>query len=377
MAVHKYITGAVVSTCLVSFSYAGAFGGELTTAIRRPESRLGARGAETEGWSREERANAKPLIWNNSIATPEGQPKSAAPSDSEPAGSVPGGKPQPGADREAKQQFPNDWKGAGDNEIDNSVSDNLMLEEQAANEIDFGSTDIFDSYPANKDAFFQKKYPWKAIGKLYFNVPGGGGASCTASVVSPHNIIVTAAHCCYTQGAGWHSNFSFVPAARNTNAPYGQFPWSSVRVLTAWTTGGGRDTDVCLITLGQNGSGKNVTFYTGWLGRSWNWNTTQHHFAFGYPGNIDSGKILETCSSESFANCGNGNVLATGCDMTYGSSGGPWLRVFKPFQSGAMNYVNSVVSGWDGACTGTFGLTFNGARFTSSNIVPLCNDEGC
>jgi hypothetical protein len=65
-----------------------------------------------------------------------------------------------------------------------------------------------------------------------------------------------------------------------------------------------------------------------------------------------------------------------GCNMTFGSSGGPWVRVLKRYTSGPMNYVNSVVSGVD-SCTGTFGASFNGARFTSNNIVPLCTQAGC
>ena len=56
-----------------------------------------------------------------------------------------------------------------------------------------------------------------------------------------------------------------------------------------------------------------------------------------------------------------------GCNMTFGSSGGPWIRNFTPQVSGAVNHVNSVVSG------GTPGTnTFYGARFSSGNIVPLC-----
>ena len=28
-------------------------------------------------------------------------------------------------------------------------------------------------------------------------------------------------------------------------------------------------------------------------------------------------------------------------------------------------------------CTGTFGMTYNGPRFTDANIVTLCNAQGC
>ena len=103
---------------------------------------------------------------------------------------------------------------------------------------------------------------------------------------------------------------------------------------------------------------------------------TQVHHALGYPGNLGNGNKLELCVSESFNpsnSCGGASVLNTGCSMTYGASGGPWVRHYR---SGS--WVNSVVSGYDdGTCTGSFGSTFNGPRFTSDNIVSLCNWIGC
>jgi hypothetical protein len=119
-----------------------------------------------------------------------------------------------------------------------------------------------------------------------------------------------------------------------------------------------------------------VTFYTGWLGRSWNYSTIQDHRALGYPGNIGGGQSLELCMSESFSpnsGWGGASVLNMGCSMTFGASGGPWIRSYR-----GGNWVNSVVSGHDGdTCTGTFGESFNGPRFTSSNIVAICNAAGC
>ena len=80
--------------------------------------------------------------------------------------------------------------------------------------------------------------------------------------------------------------------------------------------------------------------------------------------------------SESFnpsSSCGGSSVLNTGCSMTFGASGGPWVRHYR---NGS--FVNSVVSGYDsGTCTGSFGQTFNGPRFTSGNIVRLCSGIGC
>ncbi len=241
---------------------------------------------------------------------------------------------------------------------------------------DFGTQNVFDDSFVNKKNTLRKQFPWQAIGKLLFTGPTGGSGWCSASVISPNNVIVTAAHCCYDRSAGWMSNWSFAPAMKNTNATYGLFPWKSARVLSGWIQGGGRAYDVCVLTMGPRADGKELNQVVGWLGLSWNFGTTQHHRAFGYPSNIDSGKFKYECAAESYANCGDLNVLAQGCSMTFGSSGGPWIRGFRMFEAGAANYVNGVVSGWDG-CTGSFGQSFNAARFTSANIVPLCNDEGC
>jgi len=134
--------------------------------------------------------------------------------------------------------------------------------------------------------------------------------------------------------------------------------------------------DVCTIKLANNSAGKSVTYYTGWLGRSWDWGSDQEHHALGYPGNLGGANILELCTAESLSPsvaCGGTSVLNMGCSMTFGSSGGPWIRHYR-----TDNWVNSVVHGYDSTtCTGTFGQTFNGARFTSGNIVPVCSAAGC
>ena len=72
------------------------------------------------------------------------------------------------------------------------------------------------------------------------------------------------------------------------------------------------------------------------------------------------------------------DVLNLACNMTYGSSGGPWIKDYSPGHFGPYNYVNSTVHGYiNTTCTGPFGKVFNGPRFTSNNIAMLCNAEGC
>ncbi|PWU19584.1 MAG: hypothetical protein C5B48_13360 [Candidatus Rokuibacteriota bacterium] len=366
------VRSAILLAGVFAFVQPPAFAQDgLTTTRNAFDERLRiGRGADY--WTLDRIKEAQPLPWYDqdkdlgaAAALQQGVPPVGSP------GLAPGGDPGP-------NQGPPRGTGAGSL---NSLEDEGAADDATADDqdvaIDFGSQDIGDNYPANKTVFYQKQYPWRTTGKLFFTAAGGGSAYCTASVISGNNIIVTAAHCCYDRGVGsFHSNWSFAPAIRNTNRPYGTFPYQQARVLTAWVTSGGRQNDVCVLQMGPNAAGQSLSSRTGWLGRSWNYSTVQHHFDFGYPGNIDSGNFSETCAAETYANCGDPNVLAMGCNMTFGSSGGPWLRVYKPHEIGARNYVNSVVSGYDG-CTGTFGQSFNGARFTSDNIVVLCNAQGC
>ena len=230
---------------------------------------------------------------------------------------------------------------------------------------------------AQKDIFTQYQETGNsntppAIGRL-FSTAG----TCSASVISGNNIIVTAAHCCWNRSTkAWIGGWSFAPAYDNGNTPFGVFNWSQARVLNSWINNGDVASDVCLIALQPDAQGRGVTFYTGWLGRAWNFGSEQSMHALGYPGNIGGGNTLQACASESFspsATCGGSGVLNTGCSMTFGSSGGPWIFDYR---SG--NHVNSVVHGFDSStCTGSFGKTFNGARFTDANIVTLCNAQGC
>lgn len=231
----------------------------------------------------------------------------------------------------------------------------------------FAQTDIFTQYQET-----QNPNAPVSIGRLFTNA-----GTCSASVVSGNNIIVTAAHCCWDRGnRNWIGGWSFSPAYNNGNAPYGTFTWSQARVLNSWINNGDIASDVCLIALANDSAGRGITYYTGWLGRSWNYGSVLSQHALGYPGNLGGGNTLQLCAAESFspsASCGGNSVLNMGCSMTFGSSGGPWIRDYR-----GGNHVDSVVHGYESqTCTGTFGQTFNGARFTSNNIAALCTAQGC
>lgn len=322
--------------------------------------------------SREQRLGVKPLEWyENAPASTAREVQSATGPKTE--GRAAGSLPAPGANKTARAEFAEDWKSLG--EVTGPEKKDFIEE----NSIDFGTKGVFTAYPTpySPGASPAAGTPWRAVGKLYFAVASGGSATCTATVISPKNVIVTAAHCVFDRSVQkFNGSFTFVPAEYNGNAPYGAFTYVSGSILNAWPSGGARKDDVAVLKLGNNQAGRPVTYYTGSLGRSWDYSSVQSMHSIGYPGNIGNSLLQQLCAAETLsppAACGGTTVLNMGCNMTYGASGGPWIRSYR-----SSNYVSAVVSGYDNtSCTGTFGTTFNSGRFTSSNIVPLCTTIGC
>ena len=345
-----------------------------TSTIERKSQSPHAEKETNKFKTRKGRLEAKPLDWNSTIGKPE---KSSGQSgvdeqraQGEQPGSSVGGAPNPKAKRDARKRYPQDWRGIREPAKRDTLG--LIYGDEDGRFLRVaGSPDIFTQYCENCPNV-NTDSPEIAIGKLFSNA-----GTCSASVISGNNVIVTAAHCCYDRSSkNWIGGWSFAPAYHNGNAPYGTFDWSSATVLNSWINNGDIPSDVCLINLQNDSNGRGITYYTGWLGRSWDWPSDQEHHALGYPGNLGNANVLELCTSESFSpssQCGGDGILNTGCSMTYGSSGGPWIRNYR-----SDNWVNSVVHGYDSqSCTGSFGKTFNGARFTSGNIVTLCNAAGC
>ena len=285
-----------------------------------------------------------------------------------------GGAAAADAKARAKAAFPGAWGEleAMDRMLDRGeINPDSLIKTQDFTTL--GTAGVFTRYSGNINTQMWQYAPWNKIGKLYFTTPSGGRSYCTANVISQRNIIVTAAHCLYTRGQGWHRNFRFVPADRFGVAPYGVYGWSSAAIMTNWITIGGRPWDVGMIRLSNNlATGIPVTSYVGWLGRTWNQPYVMNLHSVGYASNLST-QYTHICAAESFS--GGTDVLAKGCDMTYGSSGGGWLLRYHPYSnSSSYNFVTGVTSG---PYPGGFGTTFVGPRFSSANFVPLCNLYGC
>ncbi len=316
-----------------------------------------------------QRAAVKPLAWDTSARDPAPAPARGKPTISRPEHSVGGLAPSFG-DYMARKSFPEAWKTVDETAAQERASRSAVPDASTKDGAHYGWSRFLGNYHTSQWTV----PPWNKIGKLYFNVPGGGSSYCTASVASGNSVILTAAHCVYSRGAGWNYNFVFVPADRYGAAPYGSYGYQSATILTDWINIGGRRHDVAAIKLtGEVSTGIPVVNYVGWLGRSWDWPYEQWTYSHGYASNFST-DYTNVCAGWTFYAPSEGtDVLVQGCDMTYGSSGGPWLREFI-HDSHAGNSVNSVVSG---PHIGAFGTYYVGARFSSSNIVPICNAIGC
>jgi V8-like Glu-specific endopeptidase len=278
----------------------------------------------------------------------------------EPIATGDGGLPDPAAERIARRAFADAWR-------EQPLPATEQPDGGASVDGPAGTNGVFTQYSENARAL-NTAYPQRAIGKIF-----SSGGTCSGSMVSGKNLMVTAAHCCYDRRKReFVKNMKFSPAHRSGRHPFGLFPATRMVVPNGWINVGHREFDICLVQLGRNARNQLPSRTVGWLGWMMNAGPIQLMHSLGYPGNVGGGRTMELCVAESYSGFGGtcGDSLNKGCNMTFGASGGPWIVGYK-----GINRVNSVVSG--PACVGgTFGRTYNGGRFKSSTFGSLCREFG-
>lgn len=319
--------------------------------------------------SHENRASAPPMPSPDRFAT-AAEDAGAAPDTTGRRQWAAGGMPAAGADQAARTLHTAEWL-----RIEADERSQMRAEMKAARTGDVpapvtgtDTTSIYSSIKTNAYGKMWMTYPYKAVGKLLIYDGGAYAGYCSASVIGPKNIVVTAAHCVYDRdGGGWHDAFEFVPAYRDGAAPYGVWISNNALITLAYVNTGAPGQDVALVSLDYqyiNGAWRPVSYFTGWLGRVWDYDPSQFFFAQGYPAGLDSGRFSYTCAAESSSQ-GETDVIAMGCDMDGGSDGGPWIYAFHPYRGWSYNFVGGVV-------VDALGDTMAGVRFSSENIGSLC-----
>ncbi|SDJ40486.1 V8-like Glu-specific endopeptidase [Nonomuraea maritima] len=182
----------------------------------------------------------------------------------------------------------------------------------------------------------------RTTGRIFFTTQGRN-ASCSGTAVTSANksVVMTAGHCVKMNGA-FHTNWVFVPGYANGNRPYGT--WAATRLLTTqqWNAREDINFDVAAAVVAPL-DGKALTDVVGGQGVAFNQPRGRQMHAFGYPAAPPyDGARLIYCGGRTFDDPFTSDDLGLTCDMTGGSSGGPWLlNVNESTGLGTQNSVNS------------------------------------
>lgn len=199
-------------------------------------------------------------------------------------------------------------------------------------------------------------YPHSTVGKVFFTKPGIGDYVCSAASIGG-DAVFTAAHCVQDGKTGTYwTNWVFVPAYKNGNAPLGQWTANHLWVDGRWVNGNKGDFrfDVGGAVLNRR-LGAKISTRVGWLGFLWNRSANAHWTAIGYPQDPPfNGRLQQICQgSYAYSTGASPAPNAIGCDQTGGASGGPWIRSYSKAagQSNFLNGVHSFKRCTNGPCT--------------------------
>lgn len=189
-------------------------------------------------------------------------------------------------------------------------------------------------------------------GKVFFTLNGTDYVCSGSAVDSTHgSLVLSAGHCVHGGGAGeaFATNWVFYPAYDSGPDPQ-LAEWTATDLFTtsAWvTTSNAFDHDAGFAVVMQPGASSLeqalIDAGAGTPGITFSSDHTGDYFSFGYPAAQKyKGQTLTYCAGPVSTDLDSNNTLALACDMTGGSSGGPWLRDFdESLGTGTINSLNS------------------------------------
>ncbi len=183
--------------------------------------------------------------------------------------------------------------------------------------------------------------PVSHIGKVFFTLGGQDYVCSGNAVVSANESTVSTAGHCLNEGPGaFATRWVFVPAYENGSAPYGSFAATELVTTSQWSNDGDITYDTGFAVV-SNSNGSTLTDTVGASGVAFNQPRGEYYTAYGYPAASPfNGETLQSCAgSASDDPFGQTQSQGISCDMTGGSSGGPWF-----LGTGSSTYQNSVNS---------------------------------
>ena len=183
--------------------------------------------------------------------------------------------------------------------------------------------------------------PISHIGKIFFTL-GGTDYVCSGNAISAanENTVVTAGHCVNEGPGNFASRLIFVPAYENGSAPFGQWNATELYAPTQWSNSGDISYDTGFAVV-SSPTGTSLSDSVGASGVTFNQSRGLTYTAYGYPAAAPfNGETLQSCYGTASADpYGQTQSQGIPCDMTGGSSGGPWM--IGSGSTGLQNSVNS------------------------------------
>jgi V8-like Glu-specific endopeptidase len=224
-------------------------------------------------------------------------------------------------------------------------------------------------------------------GKVLFTL-NSGNYICSGTVVNDaratYSTVLTAGHCGYDKNdGGFARNWMFIPEF-DTNptytcsqSTYGCWTAAALVIHNGFFTAGSFNTQATthdwtfavVGSGGKSGTAQLDNTVGSFALSTTNLSTGGQVFAFGYPAAGQyHGSDLTYCSDQVFSDTLNSSLTwGIDCNMTGGSSGGPWLTSFdKTTAVGTISSLNSY--GYSGI-VGMFGPKFNAETQTTLTLA--------
>jgi V8-like Glu-specific endopeptidase len=241
--------------------------------------------------------------------------------------------------------------------MQSAIPGDVLAEKAAARQINKGKTldGITDRGSSTKiagtsgrqksTALHTNEKPVNHIGKVFFTLNGLNYVCSGSSVTAANrNTVSTAGHCLNAGPGAFASNFIFVPAYKDGAAPLGKWPAKALFAPQEWTANGNMQYDTGFAVVEKVGA-KNLADVAGAVGVAFSQPRGLTYKAFGYPAATPfTGQTLVSCYGKAGNDAINPQFKTQGipCDMTGGSSGGPWL--LQDGASSEVGFQNSVNS---------------------------------